>query len=434
MKKRMKRILSVVLAGVMVFSLAACGNEKKEQENNTGDTGKTLRVLNWGTAEEEQIAADAIARFNEKNPDVEVKQTCVPVDSWSDFIQKWISMTTSGETPDVINIGLEAARMAVSNELLMPLDEIVENDESLSKLKSEYAESLINGFSVDGKLYGLPNGTQTMVMYYNKKMFDDAGIEYPKNLTWDEYEDLAKKLSKNDGQVYGAYQHIWRSTIQAIAAAQNEANLVEPDYQYMTDYYDRALRMQKEGAQMDFGTAKSTKVTYQSQFEEQKAAMMYMGTWYMAGILANKEASKTEVEWGITAIPQKKKGESVTTFGSPTAFAVNKNSKKQKAAQEFIEFAASEEGAKVLAGVGVVLSYRTDEIDQLYFNLAGMPTDEISKKAFSPDEIKLEFPIDTYGPAIDKILQEEYDLVLVGDETPEKGTVNMEKRVAAEKE
>lgn len=38
----------------------------------------------------------------------------------------------------------------------------------------------------------------------------------------------------------------------------------------MTDYYDRALRMQKEGAQMDFGTAKSTKVTYQSQFEEQK--------------------------------------------------------------------------------------------------------------------------------------------------------------------
>lgn len=138
-------------------------------------------------------------------------------------------------------------------------------------------------------------------------MFDDAGIEYPKNLTWDEYEDLAKKLSKNDGQVYGAYQHIWRSTIQAIAAAQNEANLVEPDYQYMTDYYDRALRMQKEGAQMDFGTAKSTKVTYQSQFEEQKAAMMYMGTWYMAGILANKEASKTEVEWGITAIPQKKK-------------------------------------------------------------------------------------------------------------------------------
>ncbi len=306
--------------------------------------------------------------------------------------------------------------------------------ERIRELDTDAAEGTYEMYDIDGKTYALPYRTDFWVLYYNKKMFDDAGIEYPENLTWDEYEDLAKKLSKNDGQVYGAYQHIWRSTIQAIAAAQNEANLVEPDYRFMADYYDRALRMQKEGAQMDFGTAKSTKVTYQSQFEEQKAAMMYMGTWYMAGILANKEANKTEVEWGITAIPQKKKGESVTTFGSPTAFAVNKNSKKQKAAQEFIEFAASEEGAKVLAGVGVVPSYRTDEIDQLYFNLAGMPTDEISKKAFSPDEIKLEFPIDTHGPAIDKILQEEHDLILVGDETPEKGTANMEKRVAAEKE
>ncbi|MCT9038890.1 hypothetical protein N6H07_23425, partial [Enterobacter cloacae] len=90
-----------------------------------------------------------------------------------------------------------------------------------------------------------------------------------------EYEALAKKLSKPEEQVYGAYQHTWRSTVQAIAAAQNNANLIEPKYNYMETYYDRALRMQKDQSQMDFGTAKSTKVTYQSQFENSKAAMMY---------------------------------------------------------------------------------------------------------------------------------------------------------------
>ena len=93
-------------------------------------------------------------------------------------------------------------------------------------------------------------------------MFDEAGIAYPDNLTWDEYEALAKKLSKPEEQVYGAYQHTWRSTVQAIAAAQNNANLIEPKYNYMETYYDRALRMQKDQSQMDFGTAKSTKVTY----------------------------------------------------------------------------------------------------------------------------------------------------------------------------
>ena len=418
--KRWKKMMigSIVLGMSLVFG--ACGNQEDSSEESANEI--TVSTWNYETTPEFKALFEAF----EKKTGIKVKAVDIASD---DYDTKLTTMLSSGDTTDVLTM---KNLLSYSNYALR--DQLVDQTERIRELDTDAAEETYEMYDIDGKTYALPYRTDFWVLYYNKKMFDDAGIEYPKNLTWDEYEDLAKKLSKNDGQVYGAYQHIWRSTIQAIAAAQNEANLVEPDYQYMTDYYDRALRMQKEGAQMDFGTAKSTKVTYQSQFEEQKAAMMYMGTWYMAGILANKEASKTEVEWGITAIPQKKKGESVTTFGSPTAFAVNKNSKKQKAAQEFIEFAASEEGAKVLAGVGVVPSYRTDEIDQLYFNLAGMPTDEISKKAFSPDEIKLEFPIDTYGPATDKILQEEYDLVLVGDETPGKGTVNMEKRVAAEKE
>ncbi|MCW8064716.1 sugar ABC transporter substrate-binding protein [Enterococcus lactis] len=416
--KRWKKMMigSIILGMSLVFG--ACGNQEDSSEESANEI--TVSTWNYETTPEFKALFEAF----EKKTGIKVKAVDIASD---DYDTKLTTMLSSGDTTDVLTM---KNLLSYSNYALR--DQLVDQTERIRELDTDAAEETYEMYDIDGKTYALPYRTDFWVLYYNKKMFDDAGIEYPKNLTWDEYEDLAKKLSKNDGQVYGAYQHIWRSTIQAIAAAQNEANLVEPDYQYMTDYYDRALRMQKEGAQMDFGTAKSTKVTYQSQFEEQKAAMMYMGTWYMAGILANKEASKTEVEWGITAIPQKKKGESVTTFGSPTAFAVNKNSKKQKAAQEFIEFAASEEGAKVLAGV--VPSYRTDEIDQLYFNLAGMPTDEISKKAFSPDEIKLEFPIDTYGPAIDKILQEEHDLVLVGDETPEKGTVNMEKRVAAEKE
>ena len=55
-----------------------------------------------------------------------------------------------------------------------------------------------------------------------------------------------------------------------------------------------------------------------------------------------------------------------TTFGSPTSFAINKNS-KTKAAQKFLDFASGKEGAKLLAEVGVVPSYKTDEIDKIYF-------------------------------------------------------------------
>ncbi|MGC3124442.1 sugar ABC transporter substrate-binding protein, partial [Enterococcus faecalis] len=79
-------------------------------------------------------------------------------------------------------------------------------------------------------------------------------------------------------------------------------------YNYMETYYERALRMQKDQSQMDFGTAKSTKETYQSQFENSKAAMMYMGSWYMGTLLPNFDDGKTNVEWGIAEKPQQEKG------------------------------------------------------------------------------------------------------------------------------
>lgn len=109
-----------------------------------------------------------------------------------------------------------------------------------------------------------------------------------------------------------------------------------------------------------------------------------------------------------------------------------KTVKNKKFAQKFLDFASGKEGAKLLAEVGVVPSYKTDEIDKIYFARKGMPSDEVSQKAFNPDTINLEFPSDKNGAAIDKVLQEEHDLIMVGDEKPKDGIANMEKRVKAE--
>ena len=189
MRKMMKKAIALGLIATMSMSAATIVHAEDEV---------TLRVLNWGNTDEEKIANDAIARFNEENPNVKVEQTCVPVESWSDFIQKWITMCTSGEAPDVISLGLEAVNMAVSNDLLVPLDDIITDDEELTAKKDQYAPSLLEGFTVNDSLYGLPNGTQTMVVYYNKHMFDDAGLEYPQDgWTWDQFRETAEKLTKD---------------------------------------------------------------------------------------------------------------------------------------------------------------------------------------------------------------------------------------------
>lgn len=418
-----KGLLAATMFGT-IAALAACGGGATDDSAAAEDGDIKLTVTTWNydtTPEFEKL----FRAFEEANPGITVE----PVDIASDdYDTKLTTMLSSGDTTDILAM---KNLLSYSNYALR--DQLVDLTDHIGSLDIAPAQESYDMYDIDGKTYAQPYRTDFWVLYYNKTMFDEAGLDYPSNITWDEYEELAKQLTKPDEQIYGAYQHTWRSTTQAIAAAQNGANLIDPQYDYLEEYYDRALRMQDDKAQMDFGTAKSTKVTYQSQFENEKAAMMYMGTWYMGALMTNIDDGKTDVEWGIAEMPQNEKGE-VTTFGSPTAFAINKNSKHQEAAQKFLDFCSGEEGAKVLAEVGVVPSYKTDAIDELYFSREGMPADELSKKAFNPETVAIEFPVDENGPAIDKILQEEHDLILVGDETPKEGIANMEKRVKSETE
>ncbi len=402
--------------------VGGCGNENQAQDQTDG-TVLTVSTWNYDTTPE----FDKLFRaFEKENPGVTVK----PVDIASDdYDTKLTTMLASGDSTDVLTM---KNLLSYSNYALR--DQLVDLSSHIKDLDTDPTMESYEMYDIDGKTYAQPYRTDFWVLYYNKNLFDEAGLPYPDNLTWEEYEELAKELSKPEEQVYGAYQHTWRSTVQAIAAAQNNKNLVEPDYGFLGEYYDRVLRMQEDQAQMDFGTAKSTNVTYQSQFENSKAGMMYMGSWYMGALLTNIDAGTTDVEWGISQMPQNEKGKEIQTFGSPTAFAINKNSKEQELAQKFLDFCSGEAGAKVLAEVGVVPSYRTDAINELYFSHNGMPNDEVSQTAFKPEKIAIEFPVDENGPAIDKILQEEHELILVGDETPKEAIGNMEKRVKQESE
>jgi multiple sugar transport system substrate-binding protein len=167
-------------------------------------------------------------------------------------------------------------------------------------------------------------------------------------------------------------------------------------------------------------------------FETGQAAMMPMGTWYIAGVLQAKKDGKTTVDWGLAPLPQKESNGKVSTFGSPTAFAVNKNAAHSEEARKFIEWAAGEEGAKTISKIGVVPALQNDAVTDTYFQLEGLPTDELSKKAFTPDETALEMPVSDKSAATDKILNQEHDLIMVGERSVTDGVNEMGKRVKGE--
>lgn len=346
MRRTWKKLATLLLAGTVLVSTTACGGgETSGKQKDTGN--KVLRVLNWGNTEEEKIANEAIARFNENNPDVEVKQTCVPVTSWSDFIQKWITMSTSGEAPDVINIGLEAVQMAVSNDLLMPLDEIVSEDQDLSKVKEEYAPVLLDGFSVDDNLYGLPNGTQTMVMYYNKTMFNEAGLEYPKDgWTWDEFYEDAKKLTKSDGSVYGfglssSYFQLtpWWSTNNTALVDENQNPALNS--KKMVESVEFLDKLVKEKVTPD-----PISSDVYTMFSSKQLAMVGAGRWVLN---TWQDAGLTNADFDCVQWPVNEKEGSV--FGG-AAWCISKNTENKELSIELLKSLVSEETLKAVAAGG----------------------------------------------------------------------------------
>ncbi|MFJ6358139.1 ABC transporter substrate-binding protein [Pseudarthrobacter oxydans] len=422
----MKRttLAAIALAVTAGLGLTGCAGAAgpAEPQSQDGKTRLTVSVWNYEGTPEFKALFDG---YEAANPDVDIEPVDILAD---DYPQKVTTMLAGGDTTDVLTMKnvIDYARYA-NNGQLQEINGVVD-----TVGKDDLAG--LDAFDIDGKYYAAPYRQDFWLLYYNKELLKAAGVEEPKDLTWDEYTALAQKLTTEEGgkKVYGTYHHIWRSVVQAIAAAQNNGDQISGEYGFFEDQYNTALELQKSGATLDFGTAKSQKTSYRTMFETGQAAMMPMGTWYIAGVLQAKKEGKTDVDWGLAPLPQKDSNGKVSTFGSPTAFAVNKNAAHSEEARKFIEWAAGEEGAKAISKIGVVPALQNDAVTDTYFQLEGLPTDELSKKAFSPDETALEMPVSDKSAATDKILNQEHDLIMVGERSVADGITEMGKRVKSE--
>jgi multiple sugar transport system substrate-binding protein len=277
-----------------------------------------------------------------------VEHTITPVDSWTDFIQKWVAMSASGNAPDLINIGLEGAQMALANNLIIPLDDMISTDSVMSVKIKEYPDSLINGFSSGGRIYGIPNGSQTMVMYYNKAIFDARGVEYPKEgWTWDDFLAKTEKLTYGSGndKVYGfglpvAYFQLtpWWVTNNAYPCKKDYSgpdlsnpNMVEA-LTFITDL------VKKQVVPDPFG------VDIYSQFAAGKLAMVGAGRWVL-----NSWIGGGFKEFDCIAWPKNKS--SGTVYGG-AAWGIGSNSQAKEAAFALLKELVSDETLTATAKLG----------------------------------------------------------------------------------
>ena len=418
-----RRLVATIAATAAALALTACGGGSSDEPAAGGRTTVKLALWNYATTPEFKALIDG---FEKANPDIDVE----PVDILSDdYNEKLTTMLAGGDSTDILTMKnvIGYAQYANRGQLLPLTDEAGKLDAA--------KQSGLDAYKIDDKYFALPYRQDFWVLYYNKTLLKAAGVPESKleNLTWSDYATLAKSLTKGDGgtKVYGAYQHTWRSVVQATAAAQSGGDLLGGDYGFFKDQYAMTLDLQQASALLPWATASSQKVSYNSMFSTGKAALMPMGTWYAAQLLADTKSGKTKIDWGVAPLPQREAGK-VTTFGSPTAFAVNKNSKHADAAKKFVTWAAGEEGATAIAKAGVTPSLQSQAILDTYFALPGVPQDALAKKAFKPDQVVLEMPVTDKTADVDTILTEEHELIMTGEKSLDAGLAEMSKRVKNE--
>lgn len=194
-------ILAIVLLLVSAFSLAACSNSSSgntasgDKSNNSDGKGDvTLRFATWDTGEALKIEQQIAKKFEEKNPGVKVQ-----VEAYGDgFDQKLAASFGAKNPPDVMYMW----NFPAYSESLEPLDKYIAGDSQMDL--NDFYQGLFNYSSLNGKIYGMPAGFTTRVVYYNKDLFDKAHIPYPKDgWTWDDFKQISKKLSDPSKKQYG---------------------------------------------------------------------------------------------------------------------------------------------------------------------------------------------------------------------------------------
>ncbi|NGP45938.1 sugar ABC transporter substrate-binding protein [Bacillaceae bacterium SIJ1] len=190
----MKQRLVVLLGALMMVMLAACGGG-----DDSGDAGgdTTLQIGLWDENLKDVIDQN-IARFEEENPGVTVEVTYTP---WADYWTKLRTNLAGGGGPDVFWMNGPNIYQYASSGLIKDIQPFIDEEDLDTTV---FNDSLVELYTYEDSMYGLPTFLDTIGLFYNKALFDEAGVDYPTaDWTWDDLEEAAEQLTDEEKGQYG---------------------------------------------------------------------------------------------------------------------------------------------------------------------------------------------------------------------------------------
>lgn len=442
-----RKLLSVLLTVSMLAALfTGCG--KKESESTQSDKATVTPAAEKATeapaSESEPVTLkwaiwdqditpywtalkDA---YESANPNVTIELTDLGSSDYMTVLATELS--GSGSDFDVVTIkDVPGYAVLVSKNTLEPLDSYISNaGTDLSKYGG------VDQVKVDGSLYELPFRNDFWVVYYNKDIFDRAGVDYPTNdMSFNEYDALARKLTDTTygSQVYGTHYHTWRSAVQLFGVLDGQHTILDGNYDFFKPYYELVLKEEDDKVCRNYADLSAEGLHYSAAFSGGDVAMMNMGSWFISTLMANIKSGEYDSSlcgnWGMVKYPHADGVEAGSTLGTITGLSVTSVSKNKEAAFDFIKWVSGEEGAEVMAKTGNFPALMNDQISSIIAGLDGFPTDENSKEALKVSNLYLEVPYAENVAEINNILDTYHKSIMNREKTIDEGIAAMNEEV-----
>lgn len=350
------RTIRAAAAATLAISVAAgvtgCGGGTSAS-GGSNDSPKTLTywASNQGPSIEadKKILAPELKKFEEQTG-IKVKLEVVP---WADLLNRILAATTSGQGPDVLNIGNTWSASLQATGALLPWDKA--NFDAIGG-RDRFVDSAVASAGAEGKdPSAVPLYSLAYALYYNKKSFAEAGITKPP-ATWDELVADGKKLSKNGKWGLGA---------EGANLSNNIHQTFVLGQQHGADFFDAAGKptFTSDGAvaavkqYIDLmakdkivapGNAEYAQNQSLTDFAKGKTAMVL---WQAAASTFASQGMKPE-DWGAAPVPVASgvpgQGKNVNSMVAGINMAVFKNTKNIDGAKKFVKFMTSDAEQKLL--------------------------------------------------------------------------------------
>lgn len=349
MKLLGKALVLVLLLMTVTTGLWAQG--QKDQDAVT-------EVVFWNgyTGPDRPAVEQIVAMFNERHDDVVITMEIMP---WDSLYQKLMPALVAGNGPDIIGYSIARVPEYAEAGRLQSLDTYLDASEELSR--DNLVEGLVNGATYDGTVYGVPMGFASMVMYYNREHFRQAGLDPDAPpTTYAELQDAWKKLlQKNSGTDVAVYPQAFgvKATVPMapvilwafgadIVTADGKSGLGTPEALKAMEFLQEAY------VEQTISPVGLTGQEADNLFAAGKASIEWNGPWAINGFRG------AGIDLGIAKLPAGPNGP--MTWCGDTVMVMNADSKEKDAAWEFMEFWNSKEMQTYWASTVAFPPTRTD--------------------------------------------------------------------------